>query len=538
MDRTEDILSICSIKPEHITEVVKLRNTMTEYRYQRDKQQQFRYEVSKLTPEGLWLLTFTVWVTKHNPRLRKVQESNFYTIDPAENNNTEFLDFVKILQVYSRKVVKSKNEIHLIKFLSNCDRFHYDFYLSLLAKTFTDPFPTADMYDVLDLGTIDLQEIYGYIEMLHTSFSDLTFPVSIMPLEDPDYKLSVFAREPSRTFSYYQNEGKLNVTRDILTTDAKFINTPRFTLIGYSDTKKIQHKRKVEEFLTIIPLDYFDTFKEFRAYVKGNRKYSVTDYRERMKKLQRFLDSNYTRQVIRMPRAFAENESELLEGIFKLCPDKGSGYIVFTDKDTARTGKAFAVPVMNTYGVIDSIWVQDGVPKGFNIWFNGKCIKCPFSFEGENNTLLNNVWMVHEKMLEFTYMRLGKTNVYIGRRIDWEKIRWKTYRHKGIQYVEKCALCGGTDTIHKRQGICNSCEQGMKHYYENFGVNVWIPATKMTRRKRLKSGWHYKMLENLNVIYRDSYVVARENGDWQFKWAEERAEKYKELLVKMGIYKY
>lgn len=530
MERTADPLSINNVTSEHIQELSKLQGALKQIKYWKDRHNQFFSQAETLSEEGRWLLTFSVWFCEVNTRFNSIVESKYYTLEPKQTNESTFVDFIKLVQRYNRKYVTEGTEVHINRFLSLCDRSHFDFYLSLLSKNFTRTLPIPEVYNLLDMGCIDIQEIYGSIEMLHTSFSELSYPVSIMCIPDPDYRLSVFAREPKRTYSFFQNEGKLQYTKDIMTIDATFINTPRYTIVGYTDVRKIKHRRKTEEMITLIPLDYFDTFDEFRVYNKERRKGEVTEYKQRMINLKKFLDSNYTRQIHRTPMGFAETAEELTRQVFDLYPNEGSGYMVITDKDTARTGKSFAVPVMNTYGIIEDLWVDQGVARGFNVWFNGKLIQCPFPFTGANTTLLNSIDLVHQKMIEFTYIQLGDTPIYIGKRIDWEKIRWKNYRHKARICIEKCALCGGTESPHRRQGLCKACEMNIRTYYAKYGVDTWIPQTPKQRYKRFRSGWSYDMPMNIGLIFRDTFIEAREDGAWRFRWDAKRSEGYLKYL--------
>lgn len=535
MEPTTDLFSIYGIKEDDIKEIVKIQSELVPIRYWRDRQEHFSRRVRELEESTKSLLTFCVWFTMHNIRFKPVLASRYYTIKPSTVNEVDFIDFIKLIHKYNRKVVTATNEIHIIRFLQLCDQQHFEFYLSLISKDFTSTIPTTEVHNLLDLGIIDAEDIYGRIELLQTSFSELSYPVAVMLMQDPDYSLVVHAKEPRRTFSFYQNSGKMRATTDFLTTDKGFINTPRYTLVGYSNPRRIQHRRKTEDILDIYPIDYFDTFLEFRRYRRGSRKKPAVPFKERMLKLKQFLANNYTRQIHKEEIGIAETEKELVHRILELCPDKGAGYLVVTDKDTARTGKAHAIPVVSTYGIIQDIWVDEGVVKGFNLWFNGRLIQCPFEFKGANNSLLNNPELVHQKMLEVTSIRVGDNQIILGKEIQWEKVSWKPYRHKGIICVEKCAMCGGIETPHKRQGICNSCEASFKYYYSVHGTDVWIKETPSIRNKRLNSGWCPEMLTNINVQFKDAYVEARTDGSWRFRYDKERAERYQKFMERTNF---
>lgn len=529
MERTEDIFPIELITSEHIQEVISTLTELSQIRYWKEKNSRFREKVPLLTEHSKWLLTFCVWFTEHNNRFLAVDCSRYYTIEPAREQSSSFMDFIKIIQQYNRKRVAPKNEIHLVKFLQGCDRVHFDFYLLLLSKSFTNSLPKTEVYDVLDVGTISLQEIYGPIELLQTSFSELMYPVAVRMLPDPDYKLIVQSREPRRTHSYYQTGCKLKVTKDLVSLDSKYINTPRYTVVGYTDVKQIQNRKKKEERTIIYPLDYFSTWKEYRGYVKTKTdKFKYTPFKERIENLKKFLADNYLRQFEKTPIGYAENEHELAQQIKELYPSEGNTFIVITDNNTARTGKAVAIPVTNTAGMIHSIWLDNGVPKGFEVWFNGHLNKVEFSFTGANNAILNSPDMVLNKMLGFMYARVGPLEVFVGKDILWEQLQWKAYRHKGIIYVEKCALCGGTDQPHKIDGLCRVCEINIRKYFTSYGVDNWITPSRKVHVKRCQSGWHPKILDVMKPSFQGHYIVAREDGCWKFVYDEERMSKYQE----------
>lgn len=507
-----------------------MQTELDQIKYWRDKHSRFRQAVYEMTEEARWLLTFAVWFTKHNSRHHAVAESRYYIIDPSHQTSVTFTDFVKLIQGYSRKFISSKNEEPLIKFLMKCDKEHFDFYLSLLSKTFTKTIPMAEVYDVLDLGCIDLQEIYGPIEILQTNFSELDYPVAVMMLPDPDYKLSVQSREPRRSLSYYQDEGKLKVTKDPLVIDSNYISTPRYTLVGYSDVVAVKVRRSQRERFIIYPVDYFDTFREFRLYLKGRKRANTTPFKERIAKLREFLDTNYLRQISKAQIGYAENEQELAQQVAQLYPKEGAGYLVVTDNNTARTGKASAVPVRNTYGTIRDLWVEEGIPMGFNVWFNGGIAQVSFDFSGANNAILNKPFYVNLKLLEFTYIKVGSLPIYIGKQIHWDKLQWKNYKHSSGVYIEKCVLCGGTDHPHKHQGLCRVCEINIRYYYRKHGKDTWITPSSAMRRKRFVSGWEPQLLNMMHASFKDCFLEAREDGCWRFRYDQARAEHYQKYL--------
>lgn len=530
MGNTESILPLHLVTSYHIKEVIDMQSELSQIKYWRDRHARFRQIVYEMTEEAKWLLTFAVWFTTHNTRHKAVTESRYYMIEPSTTTDVQFVDFIKLIQQYSRKFVCNKNEEPIIKFLGRCDREHFGFYLSLLSKEFPKTLPTAEVYDVLDLGCIDLQEIYGPIEILQTNFSELDYPVAVMLLPDPDYKLSVQSREPRRTFSYYQNEGKLKATKDLLVIDSKYISTPRYTLVGYSDILEVKVRRKQMERFILHPVDYFDTFKEFRMYLKGRKNAKTLPFKERIAKLKAFLDANYLRQISKTQIGYAENEQELAQQVAQLYPKEGAGYLVVTDNNTARTGKASAVPVRNTYGTIRDLWVDGDVPRGFHVWFNGGITQVPFDFSGANNALLNKPGYVNLKLLEFTYIKIGSLPIYIGKSIHWDRLQWKNYKHSSGAYIEKCVLCGGTDHPHKHQGLCRVCEINIRYYYGKYGRDSWITPSNSMKAKRFISGWESKLLNMMNASFKDCFLEAREDGCWRFRYDQARADHYQKYL--------
>lgn len=531
MDRTENILPIQLITAEHINDMILLQTELDNIRYWKDKDTRFIELVPTLSEESKWLLTFLVWFENHNNRFHSIDSSRYFAVEPLNKQKVSFADFIKVIQKYNRKKVNQKNEIHIVNFLQGCDRMHFDFYLSVLSKSFSKSLPKTEVYDVLDVGMINLQEIYGPIEILQTSFSELEYPVAVTMLPDPDYKLVVQAREPRRTLSYYQNGGKLVTTKDFITVDGQYISTPRYTVIGYSDVKLIQNRKKMEQRTVIYPLDFFPNWKEFRGYVKTKTdKFKYTPFKQRIENLKKFLDDNYLRQFVKTPIGYAENEQQLAEQIKELYPTEGYSFIVITDNNTARTGKAVAVPVTNTAGMIHSLWLEGDIPKGFKVWFNGVLNDIEFSFTGANNAILNNPEIVLNKMLGFMYARIGQLEVFISKQINWEQLQWKSNRVKGQIYIEKCALCGGTDSPHRLEGLCRICDINIRKYFNTYGPGVWIKPSRKMQIKRCKSGWASKILAVLKPSFKGHYIEARDDGCWQFRFDEERHAQYKEYF--------
>lgn len=533
MERTASILPIQTITADHVSELVTLQDELSSIKYYKERHNAFRRLVPELSDRANWLITFAVWFCEHNSRFNKMDVSRYYSLQPTDIQQVTFYDFIKLIQKYNRKRVDHKNEIYIVKFLQGCDPVHFNFYLSLFSKTFIKSLPITEVYDVLDMGKIDLQDIYGAIEMLQTSFSELSYPVAITMLPDPDYKLVVQSREPRKTYSYYQHGSKLKVTKDLISLDAKMINTPRYTVIGYSDVKLLTNRKKMEQRTIIYPLDYFGTFKEYRGYVKTKTdRYQYTPFKERIENLKGFLHDNYLRQFVKTPIGFAETSSELIQELHRLYPRDGSTFVIVTDNNTARTGKAVAIPVTSTAGMIHSIWISEGIPKGFRVWFNGELHDVLFDFSGANGAILNDPAIVLNKMLEFVYIRIGTDEVFLSKHINWEQLQWKNSRIKSGAYIEKCALCGGTDQPHKLQGLCKVCEINIRKYFTNYGPGVWIPPSRRMSLKRGLSGWAPKILLACKPSFKGHYIEARDDGYWTFRFDEERVERYVAYLKK------
>lgn len=454
-------------------------------------------------------------------------------MEPSTENKTTFKEFIGLLVQYDMRTIRSKNEVNLIRFLSRCDKVHYDFYLSLISKTFLERVPTQEAWDTLDLIPIDIHELYGCLDELVTDFAELTYPILVTRMGLEKYQLCVRSKEAEKTFSYYQHKNKFIKVKNLLPVDDSYINTQRFTLVGFGNISPlIISTRKTVKVMKIFPIDYFSTRREYLKYLKNSRGSTHTDFVERVGKLDKFLAANYTRQIQHAEHQLVYNVEELEKVLYAMSGSHSDNCtIVLSDKDTARTGQAFYVPVVNTFGIIDEIWMDIDTPKGFEVWFNGELLKLPYDFTGKNTTLLNHRNYVNGKVIELTHIRLGKTIIHKPGEILWDKPKWRLNRHKGYIHVEKCALCGGVESPHRRQGICKACEFNIRTYYANYGVDTWIKQTKHQRAKRLNTGWHYLMPERLGLVFRDSYIVARENGDWMFRWDEERAEGYRRYLA-------
>lgn len=490
------------ITNDHVDEVIELHSQLIKMHH-REKRQRFSQLLATLSDEAKWLMTFCVWFSLFNLRFHAIEEAAYYSIPCSVDNKTTFQDFLEVIRFFNRKKVTPTRERVLIRFISSCDATYKEFYLKVLSKTFRKGLPLTEVQTHLPIESIDLQEVYGPLQLLQTDFSELTYPVAISVITAPDSPFVVFAKEPFGTFSFRQDGGVLLAADNPIPNDALYVHTPRYTLAGFAEKKG--------QFTAV---DYFDTLKEYREYIKGADK----PWKKRIEKLRGFLAGNLLTETETGYVGFANSEEEIIPEISKVMHDTDKGYVVLVDQDTARTGKAFAVEARKVEGIIDSFWIDDERARGFYVWFNGDLFPVEFPFTGKNNAILRSITPVKNKLLEFLYVKIGVNRLGVGREILWKKNPWREKRFRGKNlYIEKCIFCGTTAQRHKNKGICHSCECHLYYLFRQYGGDVWIPPGRITNEKRRQSGWEYTLLNCADYHFQGHILEARDDGYYRFR---------------------
>lgn len=496
-----------AVKAGHIDEVIALHQEITSINYHKEKRKRFSLCVSNLSDEARWLLTFSCWFCLFNFRFKSIDESRYFSIPDRDDPEATFSDFLAVVRFFNRRKVTPSREGVLIRFLTRCTRAEKEFYLLLLSKGFTKGMPLMEIQTALDLGAINIQEIYGAPEVLQTGFSSLTYPVAITSIPSPELPLGVVSREPRSTFSLIGKGGELATSKPLVPVDLQYIKTPRFTVAGYTAPSPATGRN------VFLPVDYFDTLKEFRR-CRNDQK--VTPYPERIAKLRRFQESNLLTQISTNYTGLAYREEEVLPEVVKVMENTPYGFVALTDARTVLAGQSHVVEVRVGKGIIDSFWQNAGRVEGFFVWFNGELFPVSFSFCGPNNSLLNSIAPLKGKLFEFLYMKVGSTRIGVGRKVLWDTLPWRQKRLRGSDlHVEKCAMCGGTSR-HATRGICRVCEVNMGYYFTTYGPGAWVaPGPKMTRKRHM-GVWEPSLLNAVEYSFKGHRLEAREDGCWRF----------------------
>lgn len=495
------------IELSHIEEVMSLRNELVEIRYAKEKRRQFAERSSGLSEESNWLLTFACWFCLLNFRFKAIDDSRYHSVPELEESEATFEGFLEVVRFFNRKTVSRTREVELIKFLKMTGKIDREFYLSLVAKSFTKGLPVMEIQTSLDLGVVNTFEIYKAPEALQTSFAALNYPVAISAVMAPDMNLGVVAKG-ARAWSLSWAPDKLVPVKPLLPIDMQYVGTPQFALVGYA-AKSPATKQTVFH-----PVDYFDTLKEMAQAFKGK---PSTPFPERIEKLRGFQNNNLLTQITPNYVGLAFQEEDVLGEVVKVMAQSDCEWLTLTDQNTMRTGEAHVVEVRVTHGIIERFWHEEGKAKGFLVWFNGDLFRVSYSFAGRDNALLNSIKPIKGRLLEFLYLKVGGHKVGVGRRVLWDKKPWRRYRlHGKPTRVEKCTLCGGTRSPSHGSGICSICDKTMRYYFRTYGVDNWIKPSGVMQRKRRKSSWEPEMLEAVPYHYKGYRVLAREDGYWGY----------------------
>jgi hypothetical protein len=513
------------ITRQDIDTVIDFHATVVGTKYHKAKREMFVTGVSKLTEPALWLLTFSCWFSLFNTRFFQIDESNYFSIPEQDTSSATFEEFIAVIQRYNRLRVTPKREKALVSFLSKCDRRDKDFYLLLLSKTFHKHLPITEVQQVLRLDTIRISEVYGSVELLSTGFSDLHYPVAISAVSAAELSVVGVVKFGYRVIYFKVQDGKAVTTKPFLKENMRFINSPRFVLVGYSWVDK---ESKRDHFT---PVDFFSTYKEFKRYMAGGE---AEQYETRITKLRKFKSDNFLTQVTSEHVGLAETEGEMLAEIAKSMTKSKHKFCVLSDERTVKTGTAHAVEVRAVNGIIEDYWVLCGEVLGFLCWFNGELFKVHYSFEGKENSLLNSILPARNKQVEFLYLKVGKHRIGVGRKILWNKLPWRPRRMKlAAPRLEKCAFCGDTKYPHACRGLCETCESNLFHMLDKYGPYVWITPSKIIRTKRHKTGWEPTYMNLFGFSRCRGYSVeSDEDGRYRFILNSEWEEKgYPQIAV-------
>jgi len=495
----------------------------------------------RLSDDAQELFKYCCNFSLFNGRFYKLDISRYHTLQLAEKNCSTFKHFLAVVKALNGKHITPKREPILIEFLQTCDKTYFDFYSLLFEKNFHKDLPATEIQNIFDLDEISLDDTYADIEPLQGKITELRYPLAVTKIKDTRSMFLLHSRHHTgqtwnRTF--IQNNIK-RIKSNLLKDQKVFIKAPQYAIAGYLDTAKVEiptqkYKRiKAIESLTLIPTDIFKNYDDYRRYYDGR---SHTDFKTRIKNLNKFLYTNFTTQIQDTYVGFATDDIELESEIRKVLGSDESSYILLTDSESSRTNKIHAVECVKVQTIIDDFWSVDGVPKGFICGHNGRRNRVSFEFSGKHNVLLNSIDIVKNKVMTSLYLDCGTVKIYTGVEL---KFNAKTWRVRPLPdtdiMLEKCVMCGSDDKTHSQRGICSICENNLPYYYETYGHDNWIkPSNIMTKKRRL-SGWEPGLLNMIKFRFRGTIIICREDGWWKFEPSDEALAEYNWWLEKLGM---
>lgn len=535
---------LTKINSEHIQKAVEIAAKAQHYTHFRAYRIPeliiFQDDVTK------FLLAFCVKQCESNPRWWITDVSKYYLVNPQEENQVTFLDFLRVLKRYEYKKLRVKNEAYFIKFLKKCDRFHFEFYLSLFGKSFTKGIKLAALYECLDVDSIDLERIYD-LEALTQKFEELTYPLAVTTLDTLDAQFMIHSVTPTsysdRTFKLTSNPKLTNCKIKTNITEKVFSKRIEFTLCGYRYEERQEfeavkdgvHVQKVNKEVTkFVPIDFFDSYADYLEYFRGHAVENV--YSARVEKLNEFLvDSPLGVPYV----GFVEGPEDLPDEITKVMLGKEVSHILLSDANSAKTGITKYVRCKVAESILEDYWVSpEGEIKGFLSWFNGKPREVRFNFSGDSQRLLYGFSPLKYKVLKMLVIDIADSRYYYGVEVMWHKKPYMTQplESSGI-LVDKCALCGGKRYVADVRGTCRSCCQNMELNMKAHGYNKWIAPGYFKTKKRAESLWEPELANLVKYRYKGRLLKVRDDGWWALVDDDESMAEYKKWLEIHAGYK-
>jgi hypothetical protein len=286
---------------------------------------------------------------------------------------------------------------------------------------------------------------------------------------------------------------------------------------------------------TYYPIDMFDSLREANAYHNGK---SVPHFMLRAARLGKFVYEHLLTTISRKPAVVIHSIDELSDALMRVVPGPKHATVLFSDSNSARSGVVEKAECRLTWGTVESVWGEGGKGKGFNVWFNGELRQCPYSFVGNEHSLLHNKTLAFKKKISFYLFAHNGIEQLIGKCIEWDEKPWRAMRLRGKKaFVEKCALCGDTRWVHANRGLCKSCECNLPLWFSRYGPDKWLHNIARMDEKRQASCWSPTLLALVDARFRGHKLVARDDGAWMFKPDEQALELYAQWLAKSSTNK-
>jgi hypothetical protein len=531
------------VTADHIKQVISLTSAVQKVTDSQKKKDLFAKLAVKLSEESRFALTLFVWHCRENPHWRPLDASRFYIHKPSEENKSDIFGFVRVLNYYKNQRVTLRKEKVFTDFLRSCDEAHFYFYLQIFSRRLLVGLPVQQVLEMLELGQIDPELIYGDLPLLETSFADLNYPVSIAKVTDPETTFFIYGKTTSgRNQTRIRFDGKLVgvVNSKFLKEEGKFIREPAFAIAGFLDKhavatpgKKWRYRMYKFKRAILRPSDYFRSYGEFKRYY-FRKAGEVTPFEKRIELLNQFLHDNFTTQIGSEYVGLARGPEEILDEALKVIGDESTTHLVFSDSESTRTGNWVALRVVKAEAIVENYWVDAGVVRGFTVWFNGGLYPCKFEFKGKTSAWLNDLEFVRHRPIEIMYVRLGETRVLHGLELKWNSKPWRRQPMSDGTMLEKCCLCGTQDQPHNHHGLCYPCEQNLTYYWKTYGPENWIYPRWKGQRKRAKFGWEPEILTCCDIQYHGCVIEGNAEGGWRFVPDETAKIKWEKYLRENG----
>lgn len=519
---------------EYIPTLVELREKIHKTHLIAHRSESIIKAAAAMSPEEKELLAFCCWHCLYNERIRKIDESRYFSVPLATIQQVGFQDFLTVLRGYQHKKITYATESSLVRFLGACDQNHRDFYLLLLTKTFTEKMPPSTLIEALSLDDIQADDVY-VVEADKTSFSGLIYPIAFTVIPKTHNRgrgntttLELVGRETGISLFTYgllgeDHQGaKLNRLGKLTNKGLQSVITQEFFLGGF-----MRGKNKY-----FVPIDYFQNKEAYLTYCTGKGKGEVLPYQERIAKLNRWLQNNYQEKIRPGIVGYADREEGVALRMAAVMSPETEGQLLVADNNTMKTGMYHVLPITRVQGVLEGVWVDKGSPVGFFVWFNGFRIPVYYKFAGVENALLANPKLVKGKVVEFWHIKLGNYRAGVVIQILHDKKPFRCQPSKGSDIlIDKCVLCGTRTYRHECGGLCRWCDMNLaKMYIKRGRIDRWLDPTKAFKERRKATAWEPDLLMKVSPKFRGYRIKG--NGKGQFMFATDPVAYHEWLTYK------
>lgn len=485
------------VTEEDVDRIIELTTELQSIRYIPARKKALASAIEGMAPTEKWLLTLLCWHCLFNSKFKAIDADRLCLYEPPSKNDVTFQDFLEFLRRHKGINISPSREKPLLKLLAGCDLSHRSFYLSLMTKQWINFFPVVEVQTLLDLDSISGEKVYGELEYLKTSFSNLSYPVSLRKVSSKKLTPYLTVKEPLASMLLVGKEYKRIKMTEQVKLDLKLSTTPRFVTAGFFDED------------TYYPTDYFSSWEECAEYMEGD---DAATYSYRLSNLNSFLDRSILVYSDSTKAILADNEQSMFDAINKLAKE-GTTDILVSDVNSTRTGESYRLVGRSATGIIEEV-----DETSVSLWFNGKLLKCAYKFEGKEQALLASPEVLKNKVMEFYFVNVGNTEYCFGKGIGWHLPRWRERRLRSSKiWIDKCAMCGSTKHKHANRGVCKSCEANLYYYFVRYGVDTWIQPSPQMASKRYLSVWESSILNIVEYKYKETTLESREDGCWRFK---------------------